>query len=83
MRVAAHPVRLAILDVLGQKRECCVSDLQERLALEQAVLSQHLTLMRDKGLVACRRDGRFSYYRLQRPEFLRIIRHLEECCDHL
>lgn len=83
LRVAAHPHRLAILDHLGRQAECCVSDLQELTGLEQAVLSQHLTLMRDKGLLTCRREGRFSYYRLQRPEFLRIIQHLEDCCDHL
>jgi DNA-binding transcriptional ArsR family regulator len=81
--VAAHPHRLAILDILGSGGRMCVSDLQERLGLEQAILSQHLILMRNKGLLDCSREGRYSYYRLRRPEFMKIIRNLESCCDHL
>lgn len=83
LKVAAHPQRLAILDALGLHGDQCVSDLQEKLGLEQAILSQHLILMRDKGLLDVTREGRYSYYRLKRPEFLKIIRNIEDCCDHL
>lgn len=83
LKVAAHPQRLAILDALGLYGEQCVSDLQEMLGLEQAILSQHLILMRDKGLLDVTREGRYGYYRLRRPEFLKIIRNIEDCCDHL
>lgn len=83
LKVAAHPQRLAILDLLGSKQRMCVNDLAEALGIEQAILSQHLTLMRDKGLVRCEKDGRYSYYHLQQPGFLKIIRDLENCCEHL
>src|SRR5690606_39057466 len=80
LKVAAHPQRLAILDLIGSRGSLCVSDLQEKLGLEQAILSQHLILMRDKGLLDVTREGRYSYYRLKRPEFLKIIRNIEDCC---
>ena len=83
LKVAAHPQRRAILDLLGNKQRMCVNDLAEALGIEQAILSQHLTLMRDKGLVRCEKDGRYSYYHLQQPGFLKIIRDLENCCEHL
>ena len=83
LRMAAHPQRLAILDLLGREKRLCVLELRERLGIEQAILSQHLTLMRDKGLVRCEKDGRYSYYHLQQPGFLKIIRDLENCCEHL
>ena len=83
LKVAAHPQRLAILDLLGSKQRMCVNDLAEALGIEQAILSQHLTLMRDKGLVRCEKDGRYSFYHLQQPGFLKIIRDLENCCEHL
>ncbi|MDQ3102011.1 MAG: metalloregulator ArsR/SmtB family transcription factor [Bacteroidota bacterium] len=83
LKVAAHPQRLAILDLLGARGAQCVSDLQELLGMEQAILSQHLILMRDKGLLDVSREGRYSFYRLKRPEFLKIIRNIEACCDHL
>ena len=83
LKVAAHPQRLAILDLLGGKKRMCVSDLMETLGIEQAILSQHLTLMRDKGLLGVEREGKYSFYFVKQPGFLKIIRELESCCEHL
>ena len=83
LRVAAHPQRLAILDLLGSKRRLCVSDLTDLLGIEQAILSQHLTLMRDKGLLGVEKEGKYSFYFLKQPGFLKIIKDLENCCEHL
>lgn len=83
LKVAAHPQRLAILDLLGGKKRMCVSDLTEVLGIEQAILSQHLTLMRDKGLLGVEKEGKYSFYYLHQPGFLKIIKDLENCCEHL
>ena len=83
LKVAAHPQRLAILDALGSKRRLCVSDLTDLLGIEQAILSQHLTLMRDKGLLRVEKEGKYSFYFLKQPGFLKIIKNLETCCDDL
>lgn len=83
LRVAAHPQRLAILDLLGGKRRMCVNDLVVALGIEQAILSQHLALMRDKGLLRVQKEGKYSFYRVQHPGFLRIIRNLEVCSEEL
>ncbi|MBK7553258.1 MAG: helix-turn-helix transcriptional regulator [Flavobacteriales bacterium] len=83
LKVAAHPQRLAILDLLGGKKRMCVSDLVEVLGIEQAILSQHLTLMRDKGLLGVEKEGKYSFYYLEQPGFLKIIKDLENCCDKL
>jgi DNA-binding transcriptional ArsR family regulator len=83
LKVAAHPQRLAILDLLGGKKRMCVSDLMEVLGIEQAILSQHLTLMRDKGLLGVEKEGKYSFYHLEQPGFLKIIKDLENCCDKL
>jgi DNA-binding transcriptional ArsR family regulator len=83
LRTAAHPQRLAVLDALGRRGRLCNRELQDLLELEQAILSQHLTLMRDKGLLECEKDGKFTFWHLKRPEFLKIIRCLENCCDTL
>lgn len=83
LKVAAHPQRLAILDLLGSRRRLCVSDLTDLLGLEQAIISQHLTLMRDKGLLGVEKEGKYSFYHLEQPGFLKIIKDLESCCDKL
>ncbi|MCB0795748.1 MAG: helix-turn-helix transcriptional regulator [Flavobacteriales bacterium] len=83
LRTAAHPQRLAILDLLGRHERLCNLEMQEMLGIEQAILSQHLSLMRDRGLVDFEKDGRFSRYFIRQPEFLRIIGCLERCCEKL
>jgi DNA-binding transcriptional ArsR family regulator len=83
LRTAAHPQRLAILEVLGGETQYSVSELQNLLQIEQAILSQHLTLLRDKGLVDFRKEGKSSYYFLKHPDFLNIINCLENCCAKL
>ena len=83
LRTAAHPQRLAILEVLGGEKQYSNSELQELLGIEQAILSQHLTLLRDKGLVDFRKEGKNSFYFLKHPDFLNIIHCLENCCANL
>ncbi|MCW5899120.1 MAG: helix-turn-helix transcriptional regulator [Flavobacteriales bacterium] len=83
LRTAAHPQRLAILDLLGRSVRLCNREIQEMLGIEQAILSQHLTLMRDKGLLEFEKEGKFTFWHLKRPEFLKIVNCLEHCCDTL
>jgi DNA-binding transcriptional ArsR family regulator len=83
LRAAAHPQRLAILDLLGHHGRLCNREIQEMLGMEQAILSQHLTLMRDKGLLEFEKEGKFTFWQLRRPEFLKIVHCLENCCPNL
>ncbi len=55
--------RLAILEML-RGGEQCVCDLQEDLDAAQSRLSFHLRVLREAGLVADRKEGRWSYYRI-------------------
>ena len=53
--------RLSILDML-RGGERCVCELQDELDAAQSRLSFHLRVLKDAGLVADRREGRWSYY---------------------
>jgi ArsR family transcriptional regulator, arsenate/arsenite/antimonite-responsive transcriptional repressor len=64
----ADPTRLRIAELL-RHGECCVCDLTDALDAGQSRLSFHLRTMKEAGLVADRRAGRWIYYRL-RPEAL-------------
>jgi ArsR family transcriptional regulator len=55
--------RLAIVEML-RGGERCVCELQDELDAAQSRLSFHLRVLKEAGLVADRRDGRWSYYRL-------------------
>ena len=63
VKAIAHPARLRILEILAQE-ECCVCHLTVLLRQRQPFVSQHLMVLRQKGLVLDRRDGVMVYYRL-------------------
>ena len=73
LKCLGHPVRLKILDLLEQKGECTVTEVHEALDLEQAVSSQHQSLMRDKGILARRKEGVHVYYRLGDPRATKVL----------
>lgn len=66
----AHPVRLAILDVLADG-EATAGTLVETLDLPQPLVSQHLARLRAAGVVEWRREGTRRLYRLADPKIAR------------
>ena len=64
LKAMAHPTRLMILHLLSES-EHSVGALEKFLEISQASLSQHLNLMKDKGLLSSRRVGNQVYYRLR------------------
>jgi ArsR family transcriptional regulator len=65
-RAFADPTRLRLLYSL-QDGEHCVSDILAILRIPQAKASRHLAYLRRAGLVECRRQGLWSFYRLSPP----------------
>ncbi len=63
MKVLAHPDRLFILRGLYLSR-CKVGDIQEKMGLTQSGLSQHLSKMRDVGIIVGERSGKEICYRV-------------------
>lgn len=81
--VFSSPKRLEIINVLRDK-EKTVSELIEDMGLPKANLSQHLAIMREKGILATRRDGQRIYYRLAYPKMLKAYDLLREVLfEHL
>ena len=66
-RLMGQPVRIQILLTIA-KEEACVCHIEAALGIRQAVISQHLMVLRDAGLVATNRDGRNIYYRLSNTD---------------
>jgi len=63
-RLLADETRLQILYFLMQRSELNVRALCDLLAQSQPAVSHHLGLLREAGLLACRREGKHNYYRL-------------------
>ena len=73
LQVIAEPRRQAILDVLREE-ELPVGELVRRLGMSQPLMSKHLRVLKDAGLVAVRADAQRRLYRI-RPEPLAEIDH--------
>ena len=58
-----EPNRVAILKML-QDGELCVCEIQEALEIAQPTVSKHLDILVSAGLVECRRDRHWVYYRI-------------------
>ena len=61
LKAIADETRIRILDHLGSD-ECCVCELTEALGIGQSLLSFHLKILKEAGLVTDRREGRWAYY---------------------
>jgi len=69
----SNPKRLEVIDCL-RDGELPVTSLADRTNISQANLSQHLALMREKGIVIARREGSNVFYRLSNPK-------ITQACD--
>ena len=66
MRAIAHPVRIKILEELA-KGVKCVNDFEEFLEISQPNVSQHLSILRQYGVIDYYIDGRLRCYFLKDP----------------
>jgi len=71
LQALADPNRLRILEVL-RRGERCVCRLEELLGMDQPLLSHHLRVLREAGLVSGRREGRWVHYSIV-PEALSAL----------
>ena len=72
IKAMAHPLRLKILCTLGPE-EVSVQDIVEMVGTSQSNISQHLAILRDKGILASRKDANRVYYRVSDSRTLRLI----------
>ena len=76
-RVFTSPKRLEILNRLRDK-ELSVGQLAKIAKIRQANISQHLSILREKGIVKTRRDGVTVYYSLANPKILKAFDIIRE-----
>jgi DNA-binding transcriptional ArsR family regulator len=77
LRVIAHPVRIRLLEELT-KGVKCVSDLEEFLEISQPKVSQHLSILRQYGVIDYYMDGRLRCYFLRDPIIPDILEILKK-----
>ena len=77
LKSISHPTRLMILCLL-QQGELSVGEIRAALDTTDANVSQHLTILRNQGIVKSRKDSNFIYNRIEDPRVLKLIDMLQE-----
>jgi len=72
-----HPTRLRILVKLDT-RECNVKNIWECLGMEQAVVSQHLAILKKRGIIISNRSGAEIFYKIVNPLAQKIVAALTQ-----
>ncbi len=77
LKAMSHPLRLKILCTLGNQ-EVCVQSIFDNVGTSQSNISQHLAILRDKGILSSRKDANKVYYRVEDERTLRLIGMMQE-----
>ncbi len=82
LKAMSHPLRLKILCTLGSQ-EISVQEIVEQVGTSQSNISQHLAILRDKGILASRKDANRVFYRVSDTRTLQLISMMREVfCSH-
>ena len=79
LKAVAHPVRLAILELLNMNERMGVTEICEALNCEQSLMSHHLINLKLKGILGSTKDGLNVYYWLKEKEVTKLIKCIENC----
>jgi ArsR family transcriptional regulator len=84
LKAMGHPLRLKILCILAGVNETSVQDLVDAVGTSQSNISQHLSILRDKGILTARKDANKVYYRIGDDKILQLMGMMRDafCSRH-
>lgn len=83
LKAMGHPLRLKILCILATAKEISVQSLVDQVGTSQSNISQHLSILRDKRILASRKDANRVYYRIDDPNILLLMGTMRDAfCTH-
>ncbi|MCK4676511.1 MAG: helix-turn-helix transcriptional regulator [Bacteroidales bacterium] len=81
LRAIAHPMRIAIIDLLEKNKKMSVTEIYRNLGIEQASASHHLNILKIKGVLVSKRDGKKIFYSIRNEALSEIIHCINRCGD--
>ena len=79
LKAIAHPMRMAIVGYLEGGVKLTVTEIHERLGIEQSTTSHHLGILKSKGVLSSKRDGKNTYYFLKHEELSGLLECIGKC----
>ncbi|WP_421921078.1 ArsR/SmtB family transcription factor [Marinifilum sp.] len=81
LKAIAHPMRIAILGYLEDGKKLTVTEIHELLKIEQSTTSHHLGILKDKGVLSSKREGKNTYYFLKHCSLSNIVDCISNCTN--
>jgi ArsR family transcriptional regulator, virulence genes transcriptional regulator len=79
LKAIAHPMRIAIIGYLEEGKRLTVTEIHTKLGIEQSIASHHLGILKDKGVLNSKREGKNTYYFLKHENLRNIINCVSNC----
>lgn len=79
LKAIAHPMRIAILQYLDGGKQVNVTEIHEYLKIEQSTTSHHLGILKDKGVLGSKREGKNTYYYIKNDNLSNILECVNKC----
>ncbi len=79
LKAIAHPMRIAILQYLDGGKQVNVTEIHEHLNIEQSTTSHHLGILKDKGVLGSKREGKNTYYFIKNSNLGNILECVNKC----
>ena len=79
LKAIAHPMRIAIMSHLEEGKKLTVTEIHQLLKIEQSTTSHHLGILKDKGVLASKREGKNTYYFLKHNSLKNIVECVSKC----
>ena len=81
LKAIAHPMRIAVISFLEEGKKLTVTEIHELLNIEQSTTSHHLGILKDKGVLSSKREGKNTYYFLKHNNLRQIVECVSQCCE--
>lgn len=81
LKAMSHPLRLKILCVLGT-HAISVQDIVDQVGTSQSNVSQHLSILREKNILGCKKEANRVYYFIDDDRMLLLIKMMRDVFCH-
>ncbi len=81
LKAIAHPIRISIVGFLENGKKRTVTEIHNHLGIEQSTASHHLGILKDKGILVSKREGKNTWYFLKHENLRTILSCVNSCCE--
>jgi len=81
LKAIAHPIRISIVGCLEDGKKLTVTEIHKQLGIEQSTASHHLGILKDRGVLGSKREGKNTLYFLKHANLKVLLSCISSCCQ--